>query len=142
MVRLAAAAIANGLDGRYSALTMPRKSDTTPEQRAALEKQVLAGEWLRTGDAAKVLGISRSKVDLMIKASALGYRLEPGSRYRQVNPADIKKLLDESRREVRASDRPSTSSHRKTPSARTSRASALDSSSSIGSRVNSPEYDS
>lgn len=93
--------IANGWDGLYAALTMPKKSDTTAEERAALRERVHAGEWLRIGDAAKALGISRSKVDLLMKAGTITYRLEPSSRYRQVSPTDIVKLLDEARRERR-----------------------------------------
>lgn len=104
---LTAVAIAYRWDGPVAWAAMPKKSDTTSEQRAALEKRVTAGEWLRTGDAAKVLGISRSKVDLMIRAGELGYRLEPGSRYRQVNPKHIRKLLDAHRTEHRASASPS-----------------------------------
>lgn len=95
------AVIADRWDGLYAALTMPKKSDTTPEERAALEKRVEAGEWLRINDTAKVLGISRSKTDLMIRAGKIGHRKEPGSRYRQCNPKDIQRLLAESRTEVR-----------------------------------------
>lgn len=97
---MTAATIANGWDGLYAAITMPRKSDATPDEQAALEKRVEAGEWLRIGDAAKVLGISRSKLDLLLRASKIGYRLEPGSKYRKCNPADIKRLLAESRQEI------------------------------------------
>lgn len=146
---LNAATIADSWNGLYAATRMPKKSDTTPDERASLEQRVMAGEWLRVGDAAKVLGIGRTKMHTLVSRGAISYRLEPGSRYRQVNPADIKKLLDESRQEVRASDRPSAPNHSKTSSvrgktatARTPRASKADSSSSIGSRVNSPEYDS
>jgi hypothetical protein len=105
---LTAATIAYGWDGLYSAVTMPKKSDTTAEQRAALEARLRAGAWLRTGDAAKVLDISRSKVDLLIRAGTVGYRTEPGSKYRLCNPADVIKLLDDSRQEVRGDAGPAS----------------------------------
>jgi hypothetical protein len=99
---LTAALIAYGWDGLYSAVTMPKKSDTTAERAGPPSRRGLrAGAWLRTGDAAKVLGISRSKVDTLMRRGTVGYRLEPGSTYRLCNPADVIKLLDDSRREVR-----------------------------------------
>lgn len=101
MNALTAATIANSWDGLYAAITMPRKSDTTPDERAALEKRVEAGEWLRVGDAAKVLGIGRTKMHTLVSQGTVGHRLEPGSRYRQVNPKDIRRLLEEARRERR-----------------------------------------
>lgn len=101
VMTLTAAAIEIRSVSLYAQVPMPRKSDTTPEERAALTKRLLAGEWLRTGQAAKVLDISRSKVDLMIRAGSIGYRNEPGSRYRQCNPRDIRKLLDDAQQERR-----------------------------------------
>jgi excisionase family DNA binding protein len=101
MNALTAAMIANGWDGLYAAITMARKSETTPDVQAALEKRVEAGEWLRVGDAAKVLGVGRTKMHMLVSEGKIGYRFEPGSKYRQCNPADIKRLLDDSRKEVR-----------------------------------------
>lgn len=98
---MTAVTIADGWNGLYSAVAMPRKSDTTAEERAGLEERVRAGEWLRIGDAAKVLDVSRSKVDLMMRAGTVGHRREPGSKYRQANPQDVLRLLEEARRERR-----------------------------------------
>lgn len=80
---------------------MPKKSDTTAAERAALMERVKAGEWLRINDAAKVLGISRTKTDTLVRRGTIGHRLEPGSTYRQLNPGDIRKLLDDASKERR-----------------------------------------
>jgi hypothetical protein len=101
---MTAVAIAYRWNGLYAALTMPKKSDTTPQERADLEQRVEAGEWLRINDAAKVLGISRTKTDTLLRRGVIGHRLEPGSTYRQLNPADITRLLVEARRERRGQD--------------------------------------
>lgn len=98
---MTATLIADGLNSLYAANTMPKKSDTTAEERAALEKRVKAGEWLRIGDAAKVLGVGRTKMHTLAASGVIGYRTEPHSRYRLCNPKDIRKLLDESRQEKR-----------------------------------------
>lgn len=98
---LTAATIANTWISLYSANTMSKKSDTTPEQRAALEERVRTGEWLRVGDAAKVLNIGRTKMHTLASRGVVGYRVEAGSQYRQINPQDILKLLTESRTELR-----------------------------------------
>lgn len=95
------ATIANAWDGMYAAITMPKKSDTTAAERAALEKRVRAGEWLRIGDAAKVLDVGRTKMHTLASRGAIGYRTEPGSRYRLCKPEDIIKLLDDARQERR-----------------------------------------
>jgi hypothetical protein len=104
---LTATAIENGWDSLYALVPMPKKSDTTPAEREALTKRVLAGEWLRTGQAAKVLDVSRSKVDILIRDGVIGHRNEPNSRYRQCNPADVQRLLAESQQERRG-DTPAT----------------------------------
>lgn len=91
------AVIAPRLDALYARDTMPRKSDTTPEQRIALQQRLDAGEWLRIGEAAKVLNLSRSKVDLMMKAGDIRTRLVVGSRYRECDPRDLQRLLADAR---------------------------------------------
>lgn len=108
---MSTATIAHSRNDLYAAITMAKKTDTTPEQQAALEERVKAGEWLRVGDAAKVLGIGRTKMHTLVSSGAIGYRTEPGSRYRQCNPKDIRKLLAESRREVRGVSDSSTEVH-------------------------------
>jgi excisionase family DNA binding protein len=101
---LTTATIAHSWNGLYAAITMAKKTDTTPEQRSALEKRVKAGEWLRVGDAAKVLGVGRTKMHTLVTNGVIGYRTEPGSRYRLCNPKDISKLLADAREERRGSE--------------------------------------
>jgi hypothetical protein len=96
------AVIANNPHDLYAANTMPKKTAATPEQLIDLEKRVKAGEWLRMGDAALLLDVSRTKMHTLVSQGVVGYRVEAGGRWRKCNPRDIKKLLAESRRELRA----------------------------------------
>lgn len=69
-----------------------------PEQ---LEARVRAGEWLRPGDAARLLGLSRSTMLRRLDDKTVGWRLHPGGKQRRVNPVDVIRLLDQSRAEHR-----------------------------------------
>lgn len=62
-----------------------------------LEDRVRVGEWLRPGEIAVVLGLSRSKVDVMLRSGELGYRFKPATTHRICNPEDVLRLLDASR---------------------------------------------
>jgi hypothetical protein len=109
--------IAHGANGLYAANTMANKADVTKAERETLRGRVNAGEWLRVGDVAKVLGIGRTKAHTLMTKGTIGYRLEPGSTYRVANPADLLKLLTESEQERRPSTPSSvmpTASPRKT----------------------------
>jgi excisionase family DNA binding protein len=77
---------------------------TSDQERAALEQRLEAGEWLLPGDAAKLLGLSRSTVTRYIRDGAIGHKRKPGSRYRLANPLDVRRLLEESRIEHRGVD--------------------------------------
>lgn len=93
--------IAHSANGLYASNTMANKSDVTKTERETLRARVNAGEWLRVGDVAKVLGIGRTKAHTLMAKGAIGYRLEPGSTYRVANPGDLLKLLAESEQERR-----------------------------------------
>lgn len=69
---------------------------------AELERRLNAGDWLLIGEAAAVLGISRATVDRLLTAGTIGHRIRPGAgSYRECNPTDVRRLLDERRRERR-----------------------------------------
>lgn len=60
------------------------------DQRRAVEQRVRAGEWLRPGDAAVLLGVDRRTVDRMLRAGVMRYRVKPGTgRHREVHPEDL-----------------------------------------------------
>ncbi len=70
---------------------------------ADLERRLEAGEWLTPGQVAAVLQIGRTTVHAMLRAKTIGHRKKPGlGQYRICNPADVKRLLAESRAETRA----------------------------------------
>jgi excisionase family DNA binding protein len=67
-----------------------------------LEARVRAGEWLRPGDAARLLGFSRSTMLRRIDDGTVGYRMHAGGHQRRVNPEDVLRLLEASRAEHRS----------------------------------------
>ncbi len=78
------------------------------DDAAELERQVRSGAWLRPGQVATLLEISRKTVDRMLHAEPplLRYRFKPGSgKHREVHPADVVARLDE-RREVQGDPSP------------------------------------
>ncbi|TCB97598.1 DNA-binding protein [Micromonospora zingiberis] len=65
-----------------------------------LESAARTGEWLRPGDVALVLGVSRTAVVRMLNADppALRYRIKPGSgRHRECHPDDVIAALEQRR---------------------------------------------
>lgn len=66
-------------------------------EREELERRLDAGEWLTPGEAAKLIGVSRSKMHLMLKAGDVRWKNKPRSRHRVVNPADVRRELDADR---------------------------------------------
>lgn len=66
----------------------------TPED---LERALAAGEWLRPGDVAILLGVARATIVRMLNADPpeFRYRVKPGTgRHRELNPADVRRALD------------------------------------------------
>lgn len=64
-------------------------------------RKLAAGEWLSTGEAAALLRVDKTTVIRMAKADPpeIVSEIKPGiGRYRLINPADVRRLLDESRR--------------------------------------------
>ncbi len=74
------------------------------DEPAELERRLDAGEWLRPGEVAVLLDIGRSTVHDMLKAGKISYRRKGGGIQRLCDPADVRRLLDESRRVRRAGD--------------------------------------
>ena len=74
---------------------------------ADLERRVRAGEWLKTGKVAILLGMGRTKVHTLVTSGVIGHRKVPGAPkkpQRECNPADVLRLLEERRREIRGED--------------------------------------
>lgn len=108
---MATAVIANTSNGGYAHRKFQRlravvmgdeqRAKHPPEEVADLERRVRAGEWLKTGAVATLLGMGRTKVHTLVKAGVIGHRKIPGAPQkpqRECNPADVLKLLDERRR--------------------------------------------
>ncbi len=66
-----------------------------PKDPQELRQQVEAGEWLRGGDVAIVLGLSRSTVHRLLASGEIGWKLRPGGKQRWCDPADVLRLLRE-----------------------------------------------
>lgn len=66
-------------------------------ERAELERRVRAGEWLLVGDVAELLVLAPKTVDRRITAGVIGVRTKAGGTWRLCDPADVIRLLDESR---------------------------------------------
>lgn len=74
-------------------------------ERADLERRVRAGEWLKTGSVAKLLGIGRTKAHTLITKGVIRHRITAGGVQRLANPEDVLRLLEESR-QIRGSEQP------------------------------------
>lgn len=83
------------------------------EDVADIERRLNAGEWLRPGEVASLLGVARSTVDAYLREPERGgqglirYRRRGGGIQRLCHPDDVRKLLGEARR-VRGGDGPDT----------------------------------
>lgn len=68
------------------------------DEQTELEKRVRAGEWLKTGAVATLLGIGRTKVHTLLGRGTIRYRVIPGGIQRVCNPEDVLRLLEDGRR--------------------------------------------
>lgn len=68
---------------------------------AAIERKLDAGEWLRPGEVAVLFEAHRATVDRWIKAGRLRYRRRGPAGYRVLKPEDVRRELEEYRRERR-----------------------------------------
>jgi hypothetical protein len=76
--------------------------DVSDSERRELERRVNAGEWLRPGEVAKLLGVSgrplgRTTIHRYLEAGDIGYRYRGGGTQRECDPADVRKLLARAR---------------------------------------------
>jgi excisionase family DNA binding protein len=69
--------------------------------RAELEARARAGEWLRPGQAADLLGLSRATVSRRLDDGEIGWRYNGTGKQRLCNPEDLIRLLNRSREEHR-----------------------------------------
>lgn len=80
----------------------------TSQDPTELERKLDAGEWLSPGQVAALLGVGRSTVTRRLNDGTLRYRRRGGGIQRVCDPADVRRLLDESRR-VHGGDSPAPS---------------------------------
>lgn len=73
------------------------------ERRQEIERRLDAGEWLRPGEVAALLGVGRTTVHRLIKHGDIAVRRLPGSTWRRCDPVDVRRLLAQSREVHRAS---------------------------------------
>lgn len=71
-----------------------------------LERRLDAGDWLTPGEAAKLLGVSRSKMHLLLKDGEIRSTTKPRSTHRICNPADVRRELDAARAARAAAEDP------------------------------------
>lgn len=71
----------------------------TPDP-AELERRLDSGAWLRPTEVAMLFGRSRQSIDRWIRAGKIAYRRDPSGR-RELKPEDVRRELDEYRRERR-----------------------------------------
>jgi hypothetical protein len=100
------AVIANTENGGYAHRKFRRRRagamGDNRDEVAELEARVRAGEWLKTGPVAVLLGLGRTKVHMLVKQGVIGHRKIPGAPQkpqRECNPKDVLRLLEERRRE-------------------------------------------
>lgn len=77
-----------------------------PRDRDQLRQAVKAGEWLRVGDLATVLGVSASTAHRLLNSGEIEFKYKPGGKQRMASPADVGRLLEESERTHRGDAEP------------------------------------
>lgn len=91
--------------GRYDQRNQHEEDATPmPPDPAAVERRLDAGEWLRPGEVAVLFDAGRATIDRWIKAGRIGYRRRGPAGYRVLKPEDVRRELDEYRRERRGVD--------------------------------------
>lgn len=76
------------------------------QERAELERQVRAGVWLKTGPVGKLLRLGRTKTHTLLASGEIGYHKVAGGTQRECDPADVLRLLEESRKVHRPTPKP------------------------------------
>ena len=71
------------------------------DKLAEIERKLDAGEWLRPGEVALLFDTTRTSIDRWIRAGRIAYRRRGPAGYRVLNPEDVRRELDEYRRERR-----------------------------------------
>jgi predicted site-specific integrase-resolvase len=66
-----------------------------PRSRDELRTAVTAGEWLRAGEVAIALAVSRTTVHRLFLDGTIGWKLKVGGKQRLADPADVRRLLAE-----------------------------------------------
>lgn len=74
-----------------------QRAERQQDELADLEHRVRAGEWLKTGSVAKLLGIGRTKAHALVTKGVIRHRTIAGGVQRLANPEDVLRLLEESR---------------------------------------------
>jgi hypothetical protein len=74
-----------------------------PPDPAEIEARLDRGEWLRVGDVAALLNTSRWSVDRLLRSGAIGHRKHGGRGWRELDPVDVRRELDNYRRVHRGS---------------------------------------
>jgi excisionase family DNA binding protein len=68
----------------------------TVDDRETLRQRLTAGEWLRTGEAAVLLQVGRTKMHKLVRDGIIRHRVRAGGVQRLCHPADVARLLAES----------------------------------------------
>lgn len=71
------------------------------EDLAEIERKLDAGEWLRPGQVAALFDTSRMSIHRWMDAGRIRYRRRGPRQDRVLNPEDVRRELDEYRRERR-----------------------------------------
>ena len=67
-----------------------------PRSRDELRRALQNGEWLRVGDLAILLDVSPSTAHRLMASGEIGVRKKAGGKQRIADPADVRRLLEES----------------------------------------------
>ncbi|HEV2928302.1 MAG TPA: helix-turn-helix domain-containing protein [Propionibacteriaceae bacterium] len=71
------------------------------DELAAIERRLDDGEWLRPGEVAALFGTTRTSIHRWLRAGRIRHRRRGPRQDRFLNPEDVRRELDEYRRERR-----------------------------------------